>query len=881
MDALLQGLEAQLQQARARLETVESTLRARRQRIEQAKDVVLQAVKRVARERGELESAKQRKADLDRRAAQVHSRKGEVGSSIQQLEAAVLQARQSEASSQERAVACREALAAAREAEGQARGHRDAAHRDVVEASKALDLSNRAVAEAERSLASASARLDSLIALQAAHDGVDDAARRVIDAGGTLGALAEHLDVPQELEAALALALGPALDAILVPDASQGARSIAAAGEGRLALLPLQPATAGSGALLARVDGSEHGRAALARLLDGCELAASPAEAMEAWRPGQPVLSLSAPPCFIDGRGLVSQGKSSAVGTVLLARRRQIAAQRLTLDELRAQVDKAVAARDLTTEGLDQARKAEARVAGAHEEARRRVDAAQGGASEAEVAVRMGQRERQDAERARDAEIVREERLQRDLAELGAQATALGGTIAALQARVAEGEATQAAAEAGLQGDQVGLPGDEQAVEAAREARANLAAEAAGSRERLAALRREGGAAEVAAGESQARQEAAVAAIEAARARLGELVEEDGRLDGAIAELLSRQAVVEAQLGVEREDVRGRRSAIEKDEAELRKARERQTQSTAHRAGVDRQLAQVKTDITNIREGLEERHEVSAAGLLDRLDRNGHIMLAGEDGGAGAEGAGGPEGGEAGEERCEELRVTRELLEDEPAIEGWVQALKSDRQALDRLGEVNLIAQQEYTEVAARHAELEQQRQDLEESVRAIRQVIGGLNKTCRERFRDTFDRVDAGFREIYPRLVGGGMAKLLLTNEEDLLETGVDIIVQPPGKKLQQLSLLSGGEMAMTAIALIFALFRVKPSPFCLLDEVDAPLDEGNGARFNQTLREMSKLSQFIVITHNKKTMECADTLYGVTMVVPGVSRLVSVQLD
>ena len=113
------------------------------------------------------------------------------------------------------------------------------------------------------------------------------------------------------------------------------------------------------------------------------------------------------------------------------------------------------------------------------------------------------------------------------------------------------------------------------------------------------------------------------------------------------------------------------------------------------------------------------------------------------------------------------------------------------------------------------------------------------------------------------------------------LIETGVDIEVQPPGKRLQNMSLLSGGEMAMTAIALIFALFQVKPSPFCLLDEVDAPLDEANGARFNSLLREMAKLSQFIVITHNKKTMECVDTLYGVTMQQPGVSQLVTVRLD
>ena len=159
--------------------------------------------------------------------------------------------------------------------------------------------------------------------------------------------------------------------------------------------------------------------------------------------------------------------------------------------------------------------------------------------------------------------------------------------------------------------------------------------------------------------------------------------------------------------------------------------------------------------------------------------------------------------------------------------------------------------------------------------------AIAQINRTCRERFREAFDKVNARFRETYPQLVGsGGKAHLNLTNEEDLLETGVEIYVQPPGKRLQALTLLSGGEKAMCAIALIFALFLVKPSPFCLLDEVDAPLDEGNGGRFNGMLQQMAELSQFIVITHNKKTMEAVDTLYGVTMPDPGVSRLVSVQI-
>jgi chromosome segregation protein len=221
------------------------------------------------------------------------------------------------------------------------------------------------------------------------------------------------------------------------------------------------------------------------------------------------------------------------------------------------------------------------------------------------------------------------------------------------------------------------------------------------------------------------------------------------------------------------------------------------------------------------------------------------------------------------------------MLEDAALQEAWTERLAKAKRALQRLGEVNLVALQEYKDVSERFAELDGQRADLERSVKSIRGTIARLNRLCRDRFRETFDRVDAIFQELYPRLVGGGKAQLRLTDEEDLLETGIEVYVQPPGKKAQALSLLSGGETAMVAIALIFSLFRVRPSPFCLLDEVDAPLDEANGARFNAMLSDMSTLSQFIVITHNKKTMECMDTLYGVTMVQAGVSRLVTVQID
>jgi chromosome segregation protein len=200
---------------------------------------------------------------------------------------------------------------------------------------------------------------------------------------------------------------------------------------------------------------------------------------------------------------------------------------------------------------------------------------------------------------------------------------------------------------------------------------------------------------------------------------------------------------------------------------------------------------------------------------------------------------------------------------------------------IDEMGEVNLMAIEEYRQLEERYNFLCAQRDDLEESLKALQQAIQRINRTTRKRFLETFQLVNTKFRELFPRLFCGGSAELRLTDENDLLETGIDIIVQPPGKKLQNVTLLSGGEKALTAVALIFSIFLIKPSPFCLLDEVDAPLDDANIGRFNEIVREMSSASQFIVITHNKTTMGVADTLYGVTIEEPGVSKLVSVRLN
>ena len=202
------------------------------------------------------------------------------------------------------------------------------------------------------------------------------------------------------------------------------------------------------------------------------------------------------------------------------------------------------------------------------------------------------------------------------------------------------------------------------------------------------------------------------------------------------------------------------------------------------------------------------------------------------------------------------------------------------QRTLDEMGEVNLMAIEECAGMEERFTFLTSQKDDLEESLRGLQQAIQRINRTTRQRFQETYNLINAKFQEVFPRLFCGGRAELRLTDEEDLLETGIDIIVQPPGKKLQNVTLLSGGEKALTAVALIFSIFLIKPTPFCLLDEVDAPLDDANIGRFNEMVREMSTISQFIIITHNKATMQVADTLYGITMEEPGASRVVSVRL-
>jgi chromosome segregation protein len=219
-------------------------------------------------------------------------------------------------------------------------------------------------------------------------------------------------------------------------------------------------------------------------------------------------------------------------------------------------------------------------------------------------------------------------------------------------------------------------------------------------------------------------------------------------------------------------------------------------------------------------------------------------------------------------------------LEDDGLDEERATRAEALRVRLVRLGDVNPGAIDELNELHTRHEFLVAQRTDLERSLDDLRRTIAKLARTSRQRFEETFVAANEKLAEVFPKLFPGGKARLDLTEPEEGGEPGIEIVVQPAGKKLQSLSLLSGGEKALTAVALILSLFLIRPTPFCLLDEVDAPLDEANIGRFNQVVREMALASQFVLITHNRRTMEAAETLYGITMEQAGVSKVVSVRL-
>ena len=317
------------------------------------------------------------------------------------------------------------------------------------------------------------------------------------------------------------------------------------------------------------------------------------------------------------------------------------------------------------------------------------------------------------------------------------------------------------------------------------------------------------------------------------------LADGDGPIAARKAEL---EQLLEKRLAVEERLAEARR-AVEDCEHALRTEEGR-------RQELERAVEEMRAAMEDLRLAGQEM-KVRRQTLLEQLQETGHALqpLLAEL----------PEGAEPAE---------------------WEERLEQLARRIQRMGAINLAAIDEYREQAERKTYLDAQLADLNEALSTLEGAIRKIDHETRTRFRETFERVNERLGELYPRLFGGGRARLEMTSN-DLLEAGVAIVAQPPGKRPGSIHLLSGGEKALTAIALVFALFELNPAPFCMLDEVDAPLDDTNAARFCQLVREMSERVQFVVVTHNKITMEMAHQLVGVTMHEPGVSRLVAVDVD
>ncbi|HTD67083.1 MAG TPA: chromosome segregation protein SMC [Candidatus Limnocylindria bacterium] len=308
----------------------------------------------------------------------------------------------------------------------------------------------------------------------------------------------------------------------------------------------------------------------------------------------------------------------------------------------------------------------------------------------------------------------------------------------------------------------------------------------------------------------------------------------------------------------------GQKSAVDSDVSEredsLRGERNRLTALQQQRGAIDVELAQKNMGVQNLRERIQQKYQVN----IDDI-RSECITITYADEGAAKVQTLTPE----------EMAATGAGT-DWNAITEQVSALQ---QRLDEMGPVNLVAIEEYEETEQRHTFLSTQYDDLVKAKAELAEVINRINTQTKEMFITTFNQIRENFRNMFIEVFGGGKADLILTDENDVLESGIDIVARPPGKQLQSISLLSGGEQTMTAVALLFSIYQVKPSPFCVLDELDAPLDESNINRFIRVLQRFIEHSQFIIITHNKRTIGMADVLYGVTMQEHGVSKIVSVK--
>lgn len=453
-----------------------------------------------------------------------------------------------------------------------------------------------------------------------------------------------------------------------------------------------------------------------------------------------------------------------------------------------------------------------------------------------EVGLRSQRSTDEVARTDRAAEILAQE-----IESLADEARALEDHLAGVREEVAAAERAHATLEAEHASGSSDLDRLEAGLRRLAEETSVLRVEAAARTQALLSEEREGARRDEAMRDLVARAESARSEAAAARQRVLEA-----------AELLARTESAMAQHLRERES---RGGAVATDEEALAERRE---------ALVDREEG-LRVARASLEDDREQARSIELARMRADGDRRHLDDLCVQELNVGA---------------AEAAASAGEALEsaDAGSVEGEIRGI---RERIDSIGPVNMTAIDEFTELEQRHAFLETQRQDLEQAMASLRDTIRRINSASRDQFSTAFEAIRTSYQEIFQVLFGGGRADLRLEEGEDVLESGVEILAQPPGKRLSNVHLLSGGEKAMSAIALLFAIFRYQPSPFCLLDEVDAALDDVNVNRFTRMLREYSGSTQFILITHNKLSMDSANLLYGVTMQEPGVSRVVSLELD
>lgn len=765
----------------------------------------------------------------------------------------------------------------------------DELRRTIVERVEALAAAKTAAANAMKRLreleerrSARAHRLSSLEDLDARHAYYSDAVQQVLSLEGNsfnaIGTLGDVADVEPTYEPALESLFGRELQSILVPgldDALSGVEYLVSTGAGRAAFLVVA-ASAAEVSASARENGGDGARTALSLMrlpkpVADAVARAYPekasaivvdtvAEAIERSRAAGDEASVFvtvAGELVVNGRVVVG-GSATAQGAHLLGLKREI-------KEIRSELERIV-----WEVGSAEAEVAETRRAVADLEAESgELDSTL--RADEKTAIERTMRQRQlssDFERAEQhIRVVDSERkrLVEEIDELAARRTSVEAEMVTASGERQQVESDLASAQQGLAELRSEVEGDGRQL---AEARAVAAARQERRRAVSAELRRLG---EEEADLVARRDRNQIEGVEI-EARIEQLSSQVAETEGQSELYSTERAGMDEALETALTALNEVRHAVDAMETEIAEMRERLDDVRAKGTGYEVERARLLSDAEHVRRGAASElsqsiEEVVESARAARVEGPAPVEAVSTD------------DGEAGEETDETVEFGDDLpLPADPA-EAARARLDQIRRTVESLGAVNMMALEELDEAETRFVFLTTQRKDVLDSIAATENALSEIKRRSRQKFRDAFAEINHNFTEMFQELFGGGRGEMVLLDEDDVLESGIDIIAQPPGKRLQNVLLLSGGEKAMTAIALVLAIFKYKPSPFCILDEVDAPLDEVNVGRFSDHIIEMSQTTQFLVITHSKRTMEAARALYGVTMEEPGVSKLVSVR--